>query len=227
MSPLFAFQAFNSIVNAQYQLYNELILVNNVPLYQQSVISVEGGKALEMVGRELALVSGALAAGGHMTRPEHAVFTETVAQQRMLMGDVLSELNPKLRAGYQHAYTSPAHTAFAAAENRIINNIDPRRPIPVNPQNWQAVSTTFLKQFEAGAEQDRLLLAVDSSQVGGRLLRGVLLAGGLGLVAVCASIFLMWRFGRRISRELTGLQLAAREMAEDPAPEGGRTAAPR
>ena len=117
-----AFQAFNSIVNAQYQLYNDLILVNNVPLYQQSVVSVEGGKALEMVGREVALVSGALAAGGHMTRPEHAVFTETVAQQRMLMGDVLSELNPDLRAGYARAYSSPAHANFAAAEDRITKN---------------------------------------------------------------------------------------------------------
>jgi signal transduction histidine kinase len=214
VSPLGAFQEFNNIVNAQYQLYNDLILVNNVPLYQQSVVSVEGGKALEMVGRELALVSGALAAGGHMTKPEHAVFTETVAQQRMLMGDVLSELNPNLRAGYARAYASSAHAAFAAAENRIINSINPSRPIPVSPRTWQAVSTAFLKQFEAGAEQDRVLLAVDSAQVGGRLLRGVLLAGGLGLVAVCASIFLMWRFGRRISRELTGLVLAAREMAE-------------
>ena len=214
VSPLGAFQAFNNIVNAQYQLYNDLILVNNVPLYQQSVVSVEGGKALEMVGREVALVSGALAAGGHMTRPEHAVFTETVAQQRMLMGDVLSELNPNLRVGYAGAYNSSAHSAFAAAENRIINSIDPRRPIPVNPQNWQAVSTQFLQQFEAGAEHDRILLAVDSAQVGGRLLRGVLLAGGLGLLAVCASIFLMLRFGRRISRELIGLQLAARDMAD-------------
>ena len=214
INPLGAFQGFNNIVNAQYQLYNDLILVNNVPLYQQSVVSVEGGKALEMVGREVALVGGALTVGGRMTRPEHAVFTETVAQQRMLMGDVLSELNPNLRAGYARAYTSPAHAAFAAAENRIINNFNPRKPIPVDPRTWQAISTAFLKQFEAGAEQDRVLLTQGSAQVGDRLLREVLLAGGIGLLAVAVSIFLMLRFGRRISRELTGLQHAAQDMAD-------------
>ncbi len=185
-----------------------------MPLYQQSVVSVEGGRALEMAGREIALVSGALAARGHMTGAEHAVFTQTVGQQRLLMGDALSELNPGLRAGYLRAYTSPAHATFAALENRIIASTNPRKPIPVNPQTWKPVSTAFLTAFEAGAEHDRVLLAVDSAQVGGRLLRQVLLAGGLGLIAVCGSIFLMWRFGRRISRELTGLQLAAREMAE-------------
>jgi signal transduction histidine kinase len=214
LSPLAALDAYDNIVNTQYQLYNDLILVNNVPLYQQSVVSVEGGRALEMVGREIALVSGALAARGHMTGAEHAVFTQTVGQQRLLMGDVLSELNPDLRAGYVRAYTSPAHATFAALENRIIASTNPRKPIPVNPQTWTSVSTAFLTAFEGGAEHDRLLLAVDSAQVGGRLLRQVLLAGGLGLIAVCGSIFLMWRFGRRISQELTGLQLAAREMAE-------------
>ena len=66
-TPLADFQAYNHIVDVQYQLYNDLILVNNVPLYQQSVVSVEGGRALEEVGREIALVSGALAAGGHMS----------------------------------------------------------------------------------------------------------------------------------------------------------------
>jgi signal transduction histidine kinase len=217
ISPLAAFQDYNHIVDIQYQLYNDLILVNNVPLYQQSVVSVEGGRALELVGREIALVGGALTAGGHMSRGEQALFTQTVGQQRLLMGDVLTGLDPSLRAGYERAYTSQAHARFAAAENAIMNG-SPRKPIPVNPATWKSVSTAFLAQFEAGAEQDRVLLTQGSAQVGNRLLREVLVTGILGLLAVGASLLLMVRFGRRISRELTGLQVAAIEMADERLP---------
>ncbi len=53
----------------------------------------------------------------------------------------------------------------------------------------------------------------NGTQIGNRLLLQVLLAGGLGLIAVALSVFLMIRFGRRITRELTGLQRSAQELA--------------
>jgi signal transduction histidine kinase len=216
-TPLGAFQYYNRIVDLEDQLYNTLTLVNSVPLYQQSVVSVEGSRALELVGREIALVGGALTTGGQMTRGERVLFTQTVAQQRMLMSDVLTELSPSLRAGYERAYDSTAHTRFAATENAIING-DPRKPIPVNPATWTPVSRTFLAQLAAGIKQDRVQLTASSAQLGNRLLREVLITGVLGLLAAGASVLLMLGFGRRISRELTSLQTAAREVADERLP---------
>jgi signal transduction histidine kinase len=219
MSALAAFQAYNGVVDAEFQLYNSLSLVSDVPLYQQSVVSVEGDRALELAGREIALVSGALATlGDQMSTPGRTLFAQTVANQRLLMGDVLSQLNPDLRASYQRLYTSPTYRGFQAIENQISASIGSTGPVPVTASAWQAVAPSFLDGFNLAAEQDRTTLAGDSRRLGDSLLVQVALAGGLGLVALAASVFVLLRFGRRLTHELTGLHTAARSMAEERLP---------
>lgn len=218
MSAGAAFQAYNSIIDAQFHFYSQLIVVNDVSLYLQAAASLQAGRALEMVDREVTLVNGALAAGGRMGKGERLVFAQTVADQRLLIGDALRQLDPSLGAGYQSIYTSPAYVSFTALENRVINSIGSDGPIPVNPAVWNSTSFSLLAGLEGAEQQDRLALAKQGTQVGDRLLLEVLLAGGLGLVAVALSVYLMARFGRRISRELTGLQHTALELATERLP---------
>jgi signal transduction histidine kinase len=218
MSPLGTFQEYNAVVDAQFRLYDQLVVVNDVPLYRQSAASIEAGRALEMADREVALVSGALVAHGQMSQSERLLFAQTVANQRLLITHALTQLDPSLRSGYQHAYASSAYARFAAMENQVLGRIGSQRPIPVNPVAWQAATTSLLKDFGAAEQQNRLTLSARGTQVGNRLLLEVVLAGGAGLIAVAISIYLMVRFGRRISRELTGLQRAALDTATDRLP---------
>ena len=216
---LAAFQAYNSIIDAQFHLYSELIVVNNTALYQQAAASVEAGRALEMASRELTLISGALSAGGRMTKTERVLFAQTVANQRLLMADALKQLDPSLGSGYQRANASAAHRSFAAIEDNVITSIGSKGPIPVNALVFGAAAIPLFKEYQTAEVQDRMALTSQGTQLGDRLLLEVILAGGAGLVAVVLSIFLMARFGRRISRELTGLQHAALELAEDRLPQ--------
>ena len=218
VSPLAAFRDYNAIADAQFQLYDQLIVVNDVPLYRQAAASVEAGRGLEMAAREVALVGGALVAHGQMGPGERLLFAQTVASQRLLISHALTQLDPSLRSGYERAVASSAHARFAAMENRILGSVGKRAPIPVRPLAWQAATTALLRDFGAAEQQDRLALSALGTRVGDRLLLEVLLAGGAGLAAVAVSIFLMARFGRQISRELTGLQRAALETATDRLP---------
>ena len=79
-----------------------------MPLYRQSAATLQADYALELVGREAALVGGALAAGGRMSTAERELFAQTVANQRYLIGQALAQLNPQLRAPYAQVYVSPA-----------------------------------------------------------------------------------------------------------------------
>src|SRR5215472_327176 len=218
ITALAAFQAYNAIVDAQFRFFSDLVVVNDTPLYQQAVASVNAGRGLEMAAREVTLVAGAFVAGRRMSTAERVLFAQTVATQRLLIGDALRELNPSLGSGYRSAYASAAHASFAAMENQIIASIGSKAPIPVNPLAFGAAAIPLFKDFQAAEQQDRLALSALGTQVGNRLLVEVLLAGGAGLVAVAVSVFLMIRFGRRISRELTGLQRSALELATDRLP---------
>jgi signal transduction histidine kinase len=218
MTALAAFQAYDVIVDAQFRLYSDLVVVNDTQLYQQAAASVTAGRAVEMASREVTLVAGSFAAGGRMSTAERVLFAQTVATQRMLIADALGELSPSLGSGYRRAYASRAYASFAAIENQIVASIGSKAPIPVNPLVFGAATIPLFKDLQSAEAQDRLALSALGTAEGNRLLVEVLVAGGLGLVAVALSVFLMARFGRRISRELTGLQRSALELATDRLP---------
>jgi signal transduction histidine kinase len=218
MTPLAAFQAYNTIVDAQFRMFSNLVVVNDTPVYQQAVASIEAGRAIEMASREAALVAGAFADRGRMSTAERVLFAQTVATQRLLIGDALGELSPSLSSAYRSAYASRAYTSFAAIENQIDASIGSKAPIPVNPLVFGAATIPLFKDLQSAQARNRVVLSTLGTTTGNRLLVEVLVAGGLGLVAVVLSVFLMVRFGRRISRELTGLQRSAMELATDRLP---------
>jgi len=215
---LAAFQAYNAIVDAQFRMFSSLVVVNDTPVYQQAVASIAAGRAIEMASREAALVAGAFADRGRMSTAERVLFAQTVATQRLLTGDALGELSPSLGAAYRSAYASRAYASFAAIENQIVASIGSKAPIPVNPLVFGAATIPLFKDLQAAQARNRVVLSTLGTTTGNRLLVEVLVAGGLGLVAVVLSVFLMVRFGRRISRELTGLQRSALELATDHLP---------
>ena len=219
MNALAAFDAYNAIIDAQFRLYSQLIVVNDVQLYRQAAASLQAGRALEMADREVTLINGALAAGGQMSKTERLLFAQIVAGQRLLLADALKQLDPGLAAGYQSVYTSPAYKRFLAVENRVIGSIGRPGPIPVSAAAWDSTSFSLLAGFGGAEQHDRAVLARRGTQEGDRLLLAVVLAVGLGLVAVALSVFLMARFGRRISRELTGLQRSALDLATERLPQ--------
>jgi signal transduction histidine kinase len=213
ISPLGAFEAYNGLIDDQFDVYSKLVVVNDSALYQQATASLLAGRAVEMVDREDTLVKGALAARGQMSKSERLAFAQTSSNQRLLMRDALKQLSPALGAGYRSVYKSPAYKKFSVLENRIVGSINSGRPIPVTQAQWSTASFSLLAGFQHAERTDREALARNGTQVGNRLLLEVALAGGLGLIAVVLSIILMVRFGRRISRELTGLQRSALELS--------------
>ena len=61
-------------------------------------------------------------------------------------------------------------------------------------------------------------LTAMSASLGNRLVLEAVLVGGLGLAAVAASVFLLVWFGRKVTRDLTGLNNSVREMATERLP---------
>jgi signal transduction histidine kinase len=219
ISPLAAFDGYNKIINAEFGVYTNLIAIDNSTLYREASASIEAGQGLEMAERETTLITGALAAGGQMSRAAKNEFAQAVYLKKQLMADALTKLPPSLGSGYQAILTSAPYHSFQAIENSIINSIGSKKPIPVTPQEFGAASTPLFENYLKAESQDRDALTAEGTSVGNQLLLEVGLAGGVGLLAVVLSVFLMVRFGRRISRELRGLQRAALSLAQERLPD--------
>ncbi len=218
LSALPAFQTYNSIADSEFDLYSHLVYVNNVTLYQQAQASVEAGQALDMADREVALIDGALANGLQLNTSERQVFAQSVTSQRLLMSEALKQLSPTIGAGYRRVISSPAYRTFQGIENSVAGSVGSKAPVPVNPSQFAPVARTLFTEYQAAESQNRVALSAQGTSLGNKLLLQLALAGGLGLLAVALSVFLLARFGRRISGELRTLQNAALELSGERLP---------
>ena len=217
ISPIQAFSDYNQLVNSEFALYTQLVVVDNTPLYIQAEASVNAGRAVELASREVTLTAGALADNLQMSKAERLLFAQTAATRQSLMSEAVGQLNPALGSGYRSVEASSAYQNFTALENAISNSVGNKGP-ETDAEAFSIAAAQVFKEFQRAESQDRLALSSLGTQIGNQLLWEVGLAGGLGLLAVVLSIFLMVRFGRRISRDLTGLQHAALDLAEERLP---------
>ncbi len=213
-----AFEAYNSTVDAEFQFLDSQVATSDVPLYQRAEANIEAGRALEMVGREGALVGETMAAGGHMNPADHNLFVAAVANQRFLDSEVLARLGGRFAAPYRQLFASRTYSTFKAMEDAIVANHGVNARLPVQPAAWQPGMQTFLMAFSHAAALGTQEVSRGLSGIGSDIALRLGLAGGAGLLAVLASVFVLLRFARRISRELVGLDKAARELADERLP---------
>jgi signal transduction histidine kinase len=220
LTPLAAFQAYDDIYNASFGLGHGTLADPNmgVVLYEQGEGAADEGEAEEYIGREAALVGGALVSGGRMSAAEHNLFVQFVGQQRLLEqigqspGYWQQNQDP-----YLQVFSSPAYQTFKAMEDRIAAT-SPGTPIPVTPAAWQQGLTAVMNPFLRAEVIARADTTRGAAHQGDVILLRLFLVGGAGLLAVVISALLLLGFGNRITRELTGFRTAVRALADERLP---------
>jgi signal transduction histidine kinase len=218
--PLAAFQSYNGIVDAFFPFARGSLTSpdGSLPLYQQGEAVIDEAQALELIGREAALVGGALASGGVMTRAEHQLFVQAVDNQRFLEQTAQAPFYWQESADpYPQVFASSAYQGFKAMEDRITAARGGTRP-PVSPAAWLASAESVLAALNQAETVGRLGVTRGTSHAGNLILLRLFLVGGAGLAAVLVSALLLLRFGNRITRELTGFLMAVRALADERLP---------
>jgi signal transduction histidine kinase len=217
MSPLAALQAYDGIIDAEYQFYDAGIQDKGASLTGDSVGASDAGYSLEMASREATLVAGALVDRGQLSAAARQLFIGAVASRRVLIGQALALLPPGFRAGYLAIDSSPNYQRFQAMEDQISASTG-SGPIPVNPSAWESASGAYLAALGAVEDREAVQLATMAGSQSSGLVTEAVLVGGLGLLAVAVSVFLMAWFGRKVTRDLTRLHNSVRAMAEERLP---------
>ncbi|WP_433467925.1 sensor histidine kinase [Spirillospora sp. CA-128828] len=215
MTRLAAFNAYNDVLEAHFRYVNVLVAGDGL---QQAFHLANMSRATELLGREAALVGGVLSAGGRMTAAEYTAVTKLVFERRYLETSSLSELKRATGAPYQQALSSSAVKSFTAVEDGILAT-RPGARLQTNPAAWKAAAAASIGEMDGALGKSRVILADDAKQVSDETLLRLALIGATGLFAIVLTAFLMLRFGRRISRDLRGLQGTAHALAEERLPD--------
>ncbi|MEV4293484.1 sensor histidine kinase [Microbispora rosea] len=209
---LTAITSYNTIMDDLFALYERLVSVPDLATFQQASAMQGMGNAHEMITREDALVRGALASGT-MTGAEQNAFSEWVATRRFLYGKNRPVLSGDMRAPYEQVLTSPLFDRFTALENQIVNQVRSGGPLPADAEKWSPTVDQMILRLDSARVKASDALNVSATSVATGIMLRILVAGGLGLIVIVATIIFSVRFGRRLARDLAGLRDAALELA--------------
>lgn len=212
---LAAFNAYNDVLDSHFRFIYLLVAENG---YQQAYHLTGMSRAMELAGREAALVGGVLVSGGRMSTDERAAIAKLVYERRYLEESSLSEFNEANGAPYKEALGSPAVKNFVAVEDKVLS-VPTKSRLKMNPATWQTGVGGYLQAMDGALSKSRVTLAADAKKTSDDTLLRLALIGGIGLAAILLTALLMLRFGRRIVRELRGLQTAAHDLADQRLPD--------
>jgi len=216
ISPLAAFGVYSNLVDDQWRFYFSSNS-KDASFTDVSIAATNMSYAIPMGAREATLVGGALASGGQMSAAARQVFTATVGIRRTLMSMGIAGLTPDLGALYTTLENSQQYQRFQAMEDQIMA-APAGQPLPVNPAAWQQASGAYLADMGKAGLVTGAKLGSMSNSLANKLVLEAVLAGGLGLLAVGGSIFLIVWFGRKVTRDMTGLNDSVRGMADERLP---------
>ncbi|MGC5009337.1 nitrate- and nitrite sensing domain-containing protein [Streptosporangium sp. DT93] len=203
--------SYGEIVMVAFDAYEKVRIPGDTELTDQARALVMVGRSREMLSRQAALLAGA-APEGALTPAEHARFGELVTGRRLLYSLGSERFDAEFRPVYASLRDSPAYVSFERIENAVVAS---GTPAP----SWVAVATGLSDDFDRRAGQVGARIGERAVPLARQALIRIGVAGGLGLLAVALSVFVSIRFGRRLSRELAGLQRAALDLADERLPD--------
>jgi signal transduction histidine kinase len=201
---------FTDVINAGFRIYNSLAILDDAQLAREAQTLVDLTKARELMSEEDALLNSMVSAGKY-TPSDHAEFVQLVNSQRFLYATTAAELAPADAARYAQFTGDQQFTQFKTMEDNVVATTS--GPLPATVDGWQsAIEPVFsgLHDVERAASDDRVARAKPGATW---VIVRLVLAGGLGLVAVIASIVISITTTRSLVRRLEKLRASAWELA--------------
>ncbi|HEY6787180.1 MAG TPA: nitrate- and nitrite sensing domain-containing protein, partial [Trebonia sp.] len=203
----------------------------SIQLYEETDGLLDAGQGTQAMVEVRVILGGVIASGGVMTPTEYQLF-ETLYNTQVTSFDLANQpsywqISPDpywtSLDGHQAALQSPEVLAAENLEGKVLaegsNQHNARLPITeVELQDSIGAATAPGGPLITAEEESRIGITSDSNHQGDVIEERLAAVGGAGLLVVILSTFLLLRFSRRITHELTGLRNAARTLAGERLP---------
>ncbi|MFF0252505.1 nitrate- and nitrite sensing domain-containing protein [Micromonospora zamorensis] len=209
--------AYTGVLDGLFRVYGAMGQLDDEQIAKDTVTLTQLFRVRELMSQEDALFAG-VAAAGRISDKEYAQFAHLVGAQRFLVAEALAELPEADRQRYVQMTEGPAFTKLRALEDRMVASARPNAPLPVGADDWQAALAPALKEQEAVVLAGGDALVQRATPVAIWVVIRLVLAAGLGLLAVIASIVVSITTARALLRQLERLRQAAWQLADERLP---------
>ena len=214
-----ALDAYNVMVSDAYSVLNQAILEQtDAALVTQGEAFVRMGRAEDLMLQESAIISGDLAARS-FPAADRQQFTQLVGARRALYNQTLPDLQPSYRAYYIHDISPQASAALTTLENRLMSDTRVASPPRSCRRPGRRRSAVWPRDCPRPGRKPRTSSPPRPRLTPTDTYLELILAGGLGLLAVILSIIVSIVIGRGLIRELAALRQSALELANKRLPD--------
>ncbi|MDW6058341.1 nitrate- and nitrite sensing domain-containing protein [Streptomyces sp. FXJ1.4098] len=209
-----AYEYYNKLVDLCYTFRSSLHAVPDTDLDKQGRALVAMIRAREALSREDALYVSALTARKMNPEDMHAI-SDLIAERNLLYETslpILPASEQKIFSDYRRNNAAPA--ALRLAEGKLMASIKPSDALrALDRKHWEAAAQPMLNDYDRLGKEatDRLQKRIDPVADDVMLRAGA--AGILGLLALLASIFVSFRIGRTLIRDLSRLRKDAQDAS--------------
>lgn len=205
--------AYTDLIASGFRVYGSIASLDDQDIARQSRTLIAFSHAREVLAQEDTLLAGVISAG-RFGPGEHEQFVALMGTQRYLYAEAAAELTATDRARYEEiAAGTSGLGGMRALEDKVVDKGKLGVAPPVDGVAWKSTvdqAFTDLRALELSAA-DGLVVRAKPAAVG--VLIRLALAGGLGLIAVIASIVISITTARTLAAQLTRLREAAWELS--------------
>ncbi|MET8234791.1 nitrate- and nitrite sensing domain-containing protein [Micromonospora sp. NPDC005298] len=209
--------AYTGVLDSLFRVYTALGQLDDEEIAKDTVTLTRLVRVRELMSQEDALFAG-VSAAGRISDKEYAQFAQLVGAQRFLVSEALAELPEADRQRYVQMTEGPTFTKLRTLEDRMVSSARPNAPLPVGADDWQAALAPALEEQEAVVLAGGDALVQRATPVAIWVVIRLVLAAGLGLLAVIASIVVSITTARALLRQLERLRQAAWQLADERLP---------
>ncbi|PWR05143.1 histidine kinase [Micromonospora acroterricola] len=212
-----AADAYTGAIESIFQIYDVTGSLDDKAIAADAAALIQLNRMKELISQEDALLSG-LFGNGRMSGPEYARYVGLVGAERFLGEETRARLSDVDQRRYQQLVEGEAFTRLRAVQDGIIREGRPATQLPISAEQWRGTVEPAMAEVNDAVADGGEGIVGRATGVAVMVVVRLVLATGLGLLAVIASVVISITTARTLLRQLERLRQAAWQLADERLP---------
>ncbi|MET8262012.1 nitrate- and nitrite sensing domain-containing protein [Micromonospora sp. NPDC005205] len=212
-----AAEAYTDAIESIFQVYDVTGSLDDKQIAGEAAALIQLNRMKELISQEDALLSG-LFGNGRMSGAEYARYVALVGAERFVGEEARVRLADADQRSYRQLVEGEAFTRLRAVQDSIIREGRPSTQLPVGAEQWRGTVEPALAAIDDVVLGGGEGIVDRATGVAVMVVVRLVLATGLGLLAVIASVVVSITTARNLLRQLERLRQAAWQLADERLP---------
>ncbi|WP_410815132.1 nitrate- and nitrite sensing domain-containing protein [Micromonospora sp. 067-2] len=212
-----AADAYTDAIESIFQIYDVTGSLDDKVIAADAAALIQLNRMKELISQEDALLSG-LFGNGRMSGPEYARYVTLVGAERFLGEETRARLSDADQRRYQRLVEGEEFTRLRSVQDGIIREGRPATQLPISAEQWRGTVEPALAEVNEAVTAGGEGIVDRATGVAVMVVVRLVLATGLGLLAVIASVVVSVTTARTLLRQLERLRQAAWQLADERLP---------